>query len=81
MNTDTMHEKKQRAVEQIVSEVEERHRLRIHEKIRLTRTEINTETFEFMQRLAAAAMKRACELQVELERIENEVRERGPKAR
>ena len=57
-----MNEKKQRAVELVVAEVEERHRLRIHEKIRLTRTEINTETFEFMQRLAAAAMKRACEL-------------------
>lgn len=81
MNIDEFSDKKQRAAEMVVGEVEERHRLRIHQKIRLTNTEINEETSEFLQRLAAASMKRAVELTMLVDKARTEVRARGPKAR
>lgn len=65
---DSMNERKQRAAEQIVAEIEELHRLRIHKKIRLTRRESNEETMEFLQRVAAAGVKRVMEIQMELDR-------------
>lgn len=81
MDDEAMAAKKQRAAELVITEIEELHRLRIHQKIRLTRAELNGEVSEFLARLSAAAWARANELDAMYRAEMTEaVRVREPKA-